>query len=388
MEIPQDIIDNVIAAVGDDNRLLKQCSLVSSSFLLPSRKQLFSRIFLRSDQTCQGIHQLLVQNPVIQSSVRTITLTDEETMMVSWGTENPMWMNGTSLLAILRLPFCCLECFSIIVSQGDWAWNPWNWNSFSSELKDALSNIMHSTTLKTLSLKGITKVPITIFLHIVHLTTLELHSLSLSDFGSENSSSLTRAASKGVAPMASHTVIDRCVWRFFRRQYVRGTTRRFPSSAYFSPIQDREGLTKSIFLPFMCRLRHFEICINFGSATVDDFDFLSVFMGSICISLTSPATLEHLEFSICFHGSSSNDFNTYTFYQNLRDADVWSHLDSITSHPTGSRLQRVDININYSFHYDFCGVEPDKDEVLKAVLDGLPLLRTKDILFVKAALTD
>jgi hypothetical protein len=74
VEIPQDIIDSIIAEVGDDTGpgLLKQFSLVSSSFLLPSRKQLFSRITIRNDKTCQGIHQLLVQNPVIQSLVRTI----------------------------------------------------------------------------------------------------------------------------------------------------------------------------------------------------------------------------------------------------------------------------------------------------------------------------
>ena len=381
MEIPQDIIDNVIAAVGDDKYLLKQCTLVSSSFLLPSRKQLFSRISLRSDQNCQGVHQLLVQNPVIQSFVRTITITDEDTMMDSWGssTQTSEWMNGTSLLAILRLPFCCLECFSIIACRGEWVWNPWDWNSLSSELKDALLSIVHSSTLKTLSLTGITKVPITFFLH---LTTLELHSLTPSDFGGENSSSLTQAASKGVTPMASHTAIDRCAWHF-RREHVHGT--RFPSSAYFSLIQDSEGSTESIFLSFMCRLRFFEIYIDLGSATMHDFDILSFLMGSLCISLTSPATLERLEFNIWFRGSS-NDFDSHTFYENLRDANVWNHLDSMTSHPTGSRLQRVDINIDYSFCYDDYGKEPDKDEVLKAVLDGLPLLRTKGILFVKATL--
>jgi hypothetical protein len=56
---PQDIIDIVIEAVGDDTHLLKQCTLVSSSFLLPAHKQLFSSITLKSDQTCQGINQLL-----------------------------------------------------------------------------------------------------------------------------------------------------------------------------------------------------------------------------------------------------------------------------------------------------------------------------------------
>jgi hypothetical protein len=212
MEIPQDIIENVIAAVGhDDTQLLKQCSLVSSSFLRPSRKLLFSRITIGSDETCQGIYQLLVQNPVIQSFVRTITLLHMD------GSLYPKWMDSTSLLAILRLPFCCLECFSIILRRNDWNWNPksWGWNFFSSEMKDALSKIILSSTLKTLYLRGITNLPIAFFFHIAHLKTLELDSLSPNDLRDENSCTLTRAASKGVAPMASHhIVIDRCVWRF------------------------------------------------------------------------------------------------------------------------------------------------------------------------------
>jgi hypothetical protein len=63
-------------------------------------------------------------------------------------------------------------------------------------------------------------------------------------------------------------------------------------------------------------------------------------------------TLTSIPFvSFCdFHHRFINRINS--FYENLRDADTWSHLDSITSHPTGSRLQRVDININ-SFRYDY-----------------------------------
>jgi hypothetical protein len=211
MDIPQDIIDNVIiAAVGNDTRLLKQCTLVSSSFLIPSRKQLFSRITLRSDQTCHGIHQFLVQNPVIQYLVRSITLTGNDDIDSRHGFS--VWMNGTSLLAILRLPSCCLECFSIITNRDTWTpYTSWNWNAFSCELKDALSNIIHSSTLKTLTISGITNVPITFLLPIVHLTTLGLHSILPNNFHDGNLSSL-----------ASHSVIqvDRCVWHFKRA--VRG----------------------------------------------------------------------------------------------------------------------------------------------------------------------
>jgi hypothetical protein len=238
VEIPQDIIDNVIAAVGDDRDLLKQCTLVSSSFLFPSRKQLFSRITLKGDQNCQGIHQFLVQNPVIQSFVRTITLTDHYFLISDMmNPKFPDWINGTSLLAILRLPFCRLECFSIRgkryhASSSSWNKNSistWNWNGFSSELKDALMNIIHSSTLKTLFLEDIFNVPITLFLHL-HLTTLDL-SLYPNDFYDdfdENSNSLIQVASEGVAPIASHTVIDRFVWHL-EMVYLHGT--RFPSSA-------------------------------------------------------------------------------------------------------------------------------------------------------------
>jgi hypothetical protein len=150
----------------------------------------------------------------------------------------------------------------------------------------------------------------------------------------------------------------------------------------------------------MCRLRFFEINVKLGCATVHDFDILSFLMGSLCISLTSPATLEHLKFTIFFRGSSNN-FRLHReeqFFEDLRSADAWTRLDSLTSHPTGSRLQRVDINIDYSFRHDDDasepsedGVlndddasEPSEDGVLNAVLDGLPLLRTKGILFVEA----
>ena len=132
----------------------------------------------------------------------------------------------------------------------------------------------------------------------------------------------------------------------------------------------------------MCRLRFFQIYIE----TFEEFHFLSFLFASLRISLTSPATLEHLELNIRFYNyNSDSDFHSDMFYENLCDADVWNHLDSITVHSTSSRLRRVDINITYSLAYhDNWEEEPDEDEVVKAVLDGLPLLRSKGILFVKA----
>ena len=75
-----------------------------------------------------------------------------------------------------------------------------------------------------------------------------------------------------------------------------------------------------------------------------------------------------------------------SFCQHLRDPDVWRHLDSIATHPNGSRLQRVDISIEYALEPDYGeGVSEPYEDVMEAVLDALPLLRTKDILFVNAS---
>ena len=146
-----------------------------------------------------------------------------------------------------------------------------------------------------------------------------------------------------------------------------------------------QGPTEPIFLPFMCHLRVLEIYIDPSSATMSDFNILSFLVRSLRVNLTTPAILEHIKFDIIFAGHD-NYFDHSGFYNELRNADVWSHLDFIITHPVGSRLRRVDINIEYRFpsRYDDDVVEPRYAEVLKPVLDALPLLREKGILFVEA----
>ena len=136
----------------------------------------------------------------------------------------------------------------------------------------------------------------------------------------------------------------------------------------------------------MCHLRFFEINVYLGEATSRDFAILSSLMGSLSMSLTSPATLERLKFNIQFEGDNEDFINDEEFYHNLRVADAWSYLNSIADHPTGSRLERVDININYRLCYknEYEYSEPNRHDVLQAVLDGLPLLQEKGILFVVA----
>jgi hypothetical protein len=211
--IPQDIIDTIIEAVGDDSHLLKTCAVVSSSFLLPSRKSLFSKIYLRSDRACQRLHQFLLENPLVQSFVRNITM--------SWHSDAYLRLNGTALIAILRLPFCCLESFSL-----DMWCKHMHWNKFSSELQKALSNIIHSPALSVLDLNGI-DMPM-MLLQGIHLTELVLKSLLPNYFVGMQSSS---------PPAASQTVIDKCKWRFFKPQRGKSLT----TFSYFPVINLEHG---------------------------------------------------------------------------------------------------------------------------------------------------
>ena len=129
----------------------------------------------------------------------------------------------------------------------------------------------------------------------------------------------------------------------------------------------------------MSRLRCLEIYIDLSSGDDHDFHVLSFFMLSLSISLAHPSVLQHLAFNIRFH-----DPDPDLFYHKLNN--IWSPLNDITFYPTTSWLQRVEVNISYLFRYDNDEEEPVMDEVSKAVLEGLPILNTRGILFVEATL--
>jgi hypothetical protein len=91
-----------------------------------------------------------------------------------------------------------------------------------------------------------------------------------------------------------------------------------------------EGRTELIFLPFKCRLRFFEIHASFSHSPYacgpHDFDFLSFLMRSLCISLTSPATLQHLEFNFEID-KDYFDLHCVTFY--VISCVIWTPLPLI-----------------------------------------------------------
>jgi hypothetical protein len=350
MFIPLDIIENILSEIGDDTPLLQQCSLVSSSFHLFSRKHLFSEVFIKSAQTCRRLHLVLVQNPEIPPLIRKIRILDPGNNRSSHVLSPEMgWINGDSLFNILQFPFRFLRCLEFSIAKADYTRNlyPLDWTCLRNELKAALSSIVQLSTLETLSLDGINHLPTTFFLNIARLMTLELTFLSPDLFCDENTSSLTRAASnlnlKEVMSITSQ--VDQCVWRFKKveeKKYgIPFICLYLTNSGCSLPFREE------IYLTFIsgCHIRFLQICLNANDFTILGLDLL---IRSLCRSLSTtpnPSTLEYLEINLVVKILESS-FNCYVYLQTLHDSDAWIHLDLIPTYPACSRLQRVEIKID------------------------------------------
>ena len=128
----------------------------------------------------------------------------------------------------------------------------------------------------------------------------------------------------------------------------------------------------------MSHLRVFEINLDSSPTTIRDLEILSFMIHSLRVSLSSPTKLEHLKFCMEFSDLNYFDWDIWdAFFDDLGYVGVWKHPDSFATHPSGSRLQRVDIHIRFIGGYI-------RDSVVEHILDALPLLREKGILFVKA----
>ena len=194
-------------------------------------------------------------------------------------------------------PFCCLECFSINICCLDY-WNPkhWNWYGFSSEMKDAPSNIIHISNLKSLHSRASPKYQLPSSSALSARWTLNLHSVSPNDSGNVNSSSLIQPASKGSCTNGfSHS--DWLVCVTFEEE--RRVWYEISPFAYFLLIHWQDIIPPSRYSCHSCAVyAFFEVYVHLGSGTMYDFDILSFMMRPLCTSLTSPAILEHLELHI------------------------------------------------------------------------------------------
>jgi hypothetical protein len=181
----------------NDRHLIKTCALVSHSFLRPSRKQLFSDIIIGTWVQCENLHLVLTQNPDIRQFVRKLK--------IGGRSYQPLFFEE-ALLSILQLPLYRLEELVIFSME------PLAWNDLSSEMNDALRDIIRSSTLTNLTLHNSTNVPITLFASLTQLRTLKLIDVKLDFSDSERLYSHTADLPVGATRTSSYTGIERYIW--------------------------------------------------------------------------------------------------------------------------------------------------------------------------------
>ena len=235
--------------------------------------------------------------------------------------------------------------------RDDCFWSPLKRNNSSGGLKNALSNIIYSSTLKALFLTEITKVTLPSFFilstlrrwsYIHSRPTILWRELKLADTGSFEGS-----GTNGF----SHSDWPACVCGIS----VCGT--RFPSFNDFSLNQDREGpsahdlgfacwpqpcttLILSFLISSLASAPHLLLQSNTWSST----------FGFVVAIITTSVYLMRI-------------------YVTLMAGVILTPLPPIPSHG-------YNININHSSSYNY-GEEPDEVEVLKAVFDAFATFFTR-----------
>jgi hypothetical protein len=173
--IPQEIIDKIIDSVHDhENNLLRTYSLVSRSFLYPSRKRLFAHITLLTQAQCQCILDLLIRHPYIQSFVKSLTIIYHP---------NPCIEDIIPAVLRLLLPVGSLSTLNFKVHVSPPADHEvlYDWRELSGNLRDTLFDAIHSPSLTSLKLAYISHVPTRLLLGLKGVRALTCNSVYFND---------------------------------------------------------------------------------------------------------------------------------------------------------------------------------------------------------------
>jgi hypothetical protein len=208
----QEIIDSIIGTFHFyDRTTLKECALVSRSFLIPSRRKLFSYLRLCSEEQCQNLYRFLVQNPYIQSSIIALSIYGNHERYGRYPTVNTP--NGIlaseAMLSILRLPFRCLQKFSVVFFESSFGWN-----ELRSDIRDTLWDLIHSSPLTSITLCGGSNVPIDLFLGLTRIREIDLDPVSLDILRNGQPSPKTANPAEEISSTSNNKPIERFSWSF------------------------------------------------------------------------------------------------------------------------------------------------------------------------------
>jgi hypothetical protein len=171
----QELIDVILDELSSDGATLKQCSTVSRSFHLSSRRHLFCFIELNTIQMVIRLHRLLISSPDIVSNIHKLEVglshyqgnTDENGSLV--GVKD--WFRSSTLLAnVLEI----LPCVQTLVWRSSF-----NWDEVSSELQSALVKLFQSPSITTIDISYVIGLPLSAFHIVSPVKKLELYSTQL-----------------------------------------------------------------------------------------------------------------------------------------------------------------------------------------------------------------
>lgn len=158
--IPADIIYAIIDEICTDAYTLRQCSLVSRSFLPHSHKHLFSTIQLDHPVPCRGLYRVLMNNPSLACYIRTLIVITN----VKPEFRGRDWVTIENTLPTVLLMLHNLHTLTIRNTFE----RPLLWDVLPTELRSALLDLS-TTPIRTITLDRLGNLPMLQFNRFSHL---------------------------------------------------------------------------------------------------------------------------------------------------------------------------------------------------------------------------
>ncbi|KAF5376256.1 hypothetical protein D9615_008524 [Tricholomella constricta] len=163
LSIPEDIISAILDQLSPDIDSLKQCSLVSRSFLPHCQKLLFSDICLDHPTRSRRLYHFITNNPSFIPYIRRINIIS---IFRGPSRDDPEWMTCEDTLAPLLQTLHNLHAFGLINQP----LRPLPWHKLPADLRSTILNL----SVPSITLDNVANVPIGLFGRFVRLKNLKL----------------------------------------------------------------------------------------------------------------------------------------------------------------------------------------------------------------------
>ncbi|KAF5374428.1 hypothetical protein D9615_009059 [Tricholomella constricta] len=167
LSIPEDIISTILDELSSDNESLKQCSLVSQSFLPLCHKLLFSSICLNHPTRTRGFYRVITNNVSFASYIRRVEIISS----VSPEFRGRDWVTFEHTLAPLLQALHNLHAFTLRKNFLP----PLPWNTLPADLRSTILDL----SVPSITLAHVANVPMGHFRRFICLKDLKLLDIEL-----------------------------------------------------------------------------------------------------------------------------------------------------------------------------------------------------------------